>query len=378
MLGRRKQVNRTISAQPEAGRLLEVTDLHTSFKTPRGLARAVNGVSFVLDRGKTLGIVGESGSGKSVLSRSIMGLLPKHNVVREGSVRYKGEEISTLSNSSMRQLWGTEMAMVFQDPMTSLNPVVKVGRQITESLHYHLDMEREEANATALALLKSVGIPEAERRLNEYPHQLSGGMRQRIVIAIALACGPRLLFADEPTTALDVTVQAQILNLLQQQQRERDMAMILVTHDLGVVAGRADEIAVMYAGQVVEHAPARLLFAQMRMPYTEGLLKSIPKLDQPSHSRLQVIGGRPPDLVTPPPGCKFAPRCPYAQDRCRVEEPPLVEAETPGHYYKCWYPVGTPEGQAALEKNLSAGLPQALAAVAGDPVAAEKVEIEAG
>jgi peptide/nickel transport system ATP-binding protein len=378
MLGRRKQVNRTISAQPEAGRLLEVTDLHTSFKTPRGLARAVNGVSFVLDRGKTLGIVGESGSGKSVLSRSIMGLLPKHNVVREGSVRYKGEEISTLSNSSMRQLWGTEMAMVFQDPMTSLNPVVKVGRQITESLHYHLDMDREEANATALALLKSVGIPEAERRLNEYPHQLSGGMRQRIVIAIALACGPRLLFADEPTTALDVTVQAQILNLLQQQQRERDMAMILVTHDLGVVAGRADEIAVMYAGQVVEHAPAALLFAQMRMPYTEGLLKSIPKLDQPSHSRLQVIGGRPPDLVTPPPGCKFAPRCPYAQDRCRVEEPPLVEAETPGHYYKCWYPVGTPEGHAALEKNLSAGLPQALAAVAGDPVAAEKVEIEAG
>ncbi|MEY2591639.1 MAG: peptide/nickel transport system ATP-binding protein [Acidimicrobiaceae bacterium] len=378
MLGRRKQVNRTISAQPEVGRLLEVTDLHTSFKTPRGLARAVNGVSFVLERGKTLGIVGESGSGKSVLSRSIMGLLPKHNVVREGSVRYKGEEISTLSNSSMRQLWGTEMAMVFQDPMTSLNPVVKVGRQITESLHYHLDMQREEANATALALLKSVGIPEAERRLNEYPHQLSGGMRQRIVIAIALACGPRLLFADEPTTALDVTVQAQILNLLQQQQRERDMAMILVTHDLGVVAGRADEIAVMYAGQVVEHAPARLLFAQMRMPYTEGLLKSIPKLDQPSHSRLQVIGGRPPDLVSPPPGCKFAPRCPYAQDRCKVEEPPLVEAETPGHYYKCWYPVGTPEGQAALEKNLSAGLPQALAAVAGDPVAAEKVEIEAG
>jgi peptide/nickel transport system ATP-binding protein len=378
MLGRRKQVNRTISAQPEVGRLLEVTDLHTSFKTPRGLARAVNGVSFVLDRGKTLGIVGESGSGKSVLSRSIMGLLPKQNVVREGSVRYKGEEISTLSNRSMRQLWGTEMAMVFQDPMTSLNPVVKVGRQITESLRYHLDMEREEANATALALLKSVGIPEAERRLNEYPHQLSGGMRQRIVIAIALACGPRLLFADEPTTALDVTVQAQILNLLQQQQRERDMAMILVTHDLGVVAGRADDIAVMYAGQVVEHAPARLLFAQMRMPYTEGLLKSIPKLDQPSHSRLQVIGGRPPDLVSPPPGCKFAPRCPYAQDRCKVEEPPLVEAETPGHYYKCWYPVGTPEGQAALEKNLSAGLPQALAAVAGDPVAAEKVEIEAG
>jgi peptide/nickel transport system ATP-binding protein len=375
MLGRRKEVNRTISAQTETGRLLEVTDLHTSFKTPRGLARAVNGVSFVLERGKTLGIVGESGSGKSVLSRSIMGLLPKHNVVREGSVKYKGEEIATLSNKAMRQYWGTEMAMVFQDPMTSLNPVVKIGRQITESLHYHLDMDGGEADATALALLKSVGIPEAERRLNEYPHQLSGGMRQRIVIAISLACGPRLLFADEPTTALDVTVQAQILNLLQQQQRERDMAMILVTHDLGVVAGRADEIAVMYGGQVVERAPARLLFAQMRMPYTEGLLKSIPKLDQPSHSRLQVIGGRPPDLVSPPPGCKFAPRCPYAQERCHVEEPPLIEADTPGHYFKCWYPVGTPEGAAALETNLSKGMPQALAAL-GDQAAAVKVEVQ--
>src|SRR3954470_3479491 len=184
MLGRRKEVNRTISAQPEAGHLLEVNDLHTSFKTPRGLARAVNGVSFVLERGQTLGIVGESGSGKSVLSRSIMGLLPKHNVVRNGSVRFEGKELLGLSNVAMREFWGTEMAMVFQDPMTSLNPVLKIGRQITESLVYHLDMDREEASATALALLKSVGIPEAERRLNEYPHQLSGGMRQRIVIAI--------------------------------------------------------------------------------------------------------------------------------------------------------------------------------------------------
>jgi peptide/nickel transport system ATP-binding protein len=373
-LRRRKEVTRTISAKPEVGRLLEVTDLNTAFKTPRGLARAVNGVSIVLERGKTLGVVGESGSGKSVLSRSIMGLLPKQNVVREGSVRFEGKEISTLSNSAMREYWGTEMAMVFQDPMTSLNPVLKVGRQITESLIYHLDMDKRQANETALALLKSVGIPEAERRLSEYPHQLSGGMRQRIVIAIALACGPKLLFADEPTTALDVTVQAQILNLLQQQQRERDMAMVLVTHDLGVVAGRTDEIAVMYAGQIVEHAPTRTLFAQMRMPYTEGLLKSIPKLEQPSHSRLQIIGGRPPDIVNPPPGCKFAPRCPYAQEKCHTEEPPLVEAETPGHYFKCWYPVGTPEGQEALERNLAAELPQALAAVAGDAIAAAKVE----
>jgi peptide/nickel transport system ATP-binding protein len=375
-LRRRKEVNRTIAAKPDVGRLLEVTDLTTSFKTPRGLATAVNNVSIVLDRGKTLGIVGESGSGKSVLSRSIMGLLPKQNVVRSGSVRFEGTEIAELSNSAMRAYWGTEMAMVFQDPMTSLNPVLKVGRQITESLHYHLHMDKQQANETALALLKSVGIPEAERRLSEYPHQLSGGMRQRIVIAVALACGPKILFADEPTTALDVTVQAQILNLLQQQQRERDMGMVLVTHDLGVVAGRADEIAVMYAGQVVERAPTRTLFAQMRMPYTEGLLKSIPKLEQPSHSRMQIIGGRPPDLVTPPPGCKFAPRCAYAQEKCHVEEPPLVEAETPGHYYKCWFPVGTPAGDEALERNLSAGLPQALAAVGGDTKAAAKVELE--
>jgi peptide/nickel transport system ATP-binding protein len=376
-LRRRKQVTRTISARPEAGRLLEVTDLSTSFKTPRGLARAVNKVSIVLERGKTLGIVGESGCGKSVLSRSIMGLLPKQNVVREGSVQFEGKDIISLSNAAMREFWGTEMAMVFQDPMTSLNPVLKVGRQITESLHYHLDMDKQQANETALALLKSVGIPEAERRLSEYPHQLSGGMRQRIVIAIALACGPKLLFADEPTTALDVTVQAQILNLLQQQQRERDMAMVLVTHDLGVVAGRADEIAVMYAGQIVEWAPTRTLFAQMRMPYTEGLLKSIPKLEQPSHSRLQIIGGRPPDLVSPPPGCKFAPRCAYAQERCHTEEPPLIESDTPGHYFRCWYPVGTPEGKEALERNLSEGRPQAVAAVAGDAAAAAQVEAEA-
>jgi len=233
MLGRRKQVNRTISAKPASARMLEVSDLHTSFRTDRGLVKAVNGVSFTLDRGKTLGIVGESGSGKSVLSRSIMGLLPRRNVVREGSVEFEGTEIAKLSPTAMREFWGTEMAMVFQDPMTSLNPVVKIGRQITESLHYHLDMSRDQADATALALMKSVGIPESERRLNEYPHQMSGGMRQRIVIAVALACGPKLLFADEPTTALDVTVQAVILNLLQQQQRERDMGMVLVTHDLG-------------------------------------------------------------------------------------------------------------------------------------------------
>ena len=338
----RKQAT-TLTAPTTVGeRLLEVSELRTAFKTPRGLARAVNDVSFTLDRGRTLGIVGESGSGKSVLSRSIMGLLPKHNVVRSGSVTFEGRELIDVPPSAMRELWGTEMAMVFQDPMTSLNPVMKVGRQVTESLRVNLDMEKEQAEATALTLFRSVGIPEPDRRLKEYPHQLSGGMRQRIVIAIALACGPKLLFADEPTTALDVTVQAQILNLLAQQQRERHMAMILVTHDLGVVAGRADEIAVMYAGQIVEKAPTQTLFASMHMPYTEALLKSIPKLDQRSHTKLEIIGGRPPDLVSPPVGCKFSPRCPYAQAKCEAEEPPLVEAETPGHYFKCWFPVNAP------------------------------------
>jgi peptide/nickel transport system ATP-binding protein len=332
--------------------LLEVTDVKTHFRTERGTVRAVDGVSFSLERGKTLGIVGESGSGKSVLSRSVMGLLPGHNVVREGSIRFEGREIGDLGPKDMQEFWGSQMAMVFQDPMTSLNPVMKIGRQITESLRYHLDVAKDFALETAEALLASVGIPEPKRRLAEYPHQLSGGMRQRVTIAIALACGPKLLFADEPTTALDVTVQAQILDLLEQQQRERFMAMILVTHDLGVVAGRADDIAVMYAGKIVEQAPTRVLFTEMRHPYSEALLNSIPKLSDASHTRLQAIGGRPPDLVTPPPGCKFAPRCPYAQERCGVEEPPLVEHE-PGHAYACWYPVGTPEGREALERNRS-------------------------
>ncbi|HZR12457.1 MAG TPA: ABC transporter ATP-binding protein [Acidimicrobiia bacterium] len=325
------------------------------FQTDRGLVRAVDGVSFSLERGRTLGVVGESGSGKTVLSRSIMGLLPKSGVVREGSIVFEGREIGHASPEEMRSLWGTQMAMVFQDPMTSLNPVMRIRRQITEPLLYHLDISRSYANELALALLTSVGIPEPERRLNEYPHQLSGGMRQRVMIAIAIACGPKLLFADEPTTALDVTVQAQILDLLQAQQRERFMAMILVTHDLGVVAGRADEIAVMYAGRIVEKAPTTTLFHQMRHPYTEALVRSIPRLTNRSHTRLDVIHGRPPDLVNAPPGCKFSPRCPYVQDRCRIEEPPLIDADAPGHAYRCWFPVGTPEGRAALERNRAEG-----------------------
>jgi peptide/nickel transport system ATP-binding protein len=345
---------------PLDGALLEVSDLKTHFRTPRGVVKAVDGVTFSLERGRTLGVVGESGCGKTVLSRSIMGLLPKRNVVREGTVHFEGREIGSLTPKQMRSFWGAQMAMIFQDPMTSLNPVMRIGKQITESLNYHLDISKSYANELAESLLDSVRIPEPKQRLREYPHQLSGGMRQRVCIAVALACGPKLLFADEPTTALDVTVQAQVLDLLQGQQRERFMAMILVTHDLGVVAGRADEIAVMYAGQIVEKAPTAVLFSDMKMPYTEALLDSIPKLADKSHTKLNVIPGRPPDLVSPPKGCRFAPRCVYVQDRCREEEPPLIPAETPGHEYRCWYPVGTPQGKEALERNRKA------AAAAGD------------
>jgi peptide/nickel transport system ATP-binding protein len=335
---------------PFEGSLLEVTDIKTAFETDRGLVRSVDGVSLTLERGKTIGIVGESGSGKTVLSRSIMGLLPKRGVVRSGSVKFEGRELIGVKPKDMRSFWGSQMSMIFQDPMTSLNPVMKIGKQITESLRQHLDVSKSFADELAENLLESVRIPEPAKRLKEYPHQLSGGMRQRVCIAVALAAGPKLLFADEPTTALDVTVQAQVLDLMAAQQRERFMAIVLVTHDLGVVAGRADDIAVMYAGRIVEKAPTKTLFANMKMPYTEALLSSIPRLDDKSHTRLATIPGRPPDLVHPPKGCKFAPRCKYVQDKCRDEEPPLTDLGG-GHLYRCWFPVGTPEGAAALEQN---------------------------
>ena len=370
-MNRRRSVSKLEApSQADGQHLLEVRDLKTHFITPLGRVRAVNGVSFALDRGKTLGIVGESGSGKTVLSRSVMNLLPKNNVVREGLVNFEGRDITGLSPKEMRQVWGIDIAMVFQDPMTSLNPVVKVGRQITESLRFHLDLDKNEAHQTAVELLRSVNIPEPEKRVDEYPHQLSGGMRQRVTIAIALACGPKLLMADEPTTALDVTVQAQILDLLHRQQRERDMGMVLVTHDLGVVAGRTDEIIVMYGGNVVEKAPTPVLFSQMKMPYTEALLRSIPRLENESHTRLKIIGGRPPDLINPPKGCNFSPRCPYAQPKCHEEEPPLVDAASPGHQYACWFPVGTPENRAAFERNIEAQLPQTLVTLEANPTEA--------
>ncbi|HET6662978.1 MAG TPA: ABC transporter ATP-binding protein [Acidimicrobiales bacterium] len=373
--GRKHVVPAEGTIHPPSGRvLLDVDGLATHFNTPMGTVKAVDGVSFTLDRGRTLGLVGESGCGKSVLSRSIMGLLPSRNVTRKGVINFDGHRLDQMGPAEMRSFWGTQLAMVFQDPMTSLNPVMRIGKQITESLDFHFDMDRSEARETALSLLRSVNIPEPARRLRQYPHELSGGMRQRVVIAVALACGPKLLFADEPTTALDVTVQAQILDLLRRQQRDREMAMVLVSHDLGVVAGHTDEIAVMYAGQIVEQAPTRTLFAKMRMPYTAALVQSIPRLENPTHTRLNVIAGRPPDLIDPPRGCRFAARCPYAQDRCREEQPPLIEADEPGHVYRCWFPVGTDAGREALERNLAAEVPQAQLAVTGDMTKAAGVE----
>jgi len=333
--------------------LLDLIDLKTHFKTDRGLVRAVDGVTLSLKRGESLGVVGESGSGKTVLSRSIMGLLPS-TAVKHGSVKFAGQDILGFSAKQMRHLWGAEMSMVFQNPLNSLNPLMKIGKQITEPLKLHLGMDKATATATALQLLRDVRIPEPERRLNQLPHELSGGMRQRVMIAIALACGPTLLFADEPTTALDVTVQAQILDLIGEQRRERNMSVILVTHDLGVVAGHTDQIAVMYGGKLVEHAPTKTLFANMKMPYTKSLMRSIPKLSDPSHTRLATIPGRPPDLVNPPLGCNFAPRCMYALPKCHVEEPPLTATADPKHVYACWYPVGSPEFEkrdAELQAN---------------------------
>ena len=328
-------------------------------------------MSLHVEAGETLGIVGESGSGKTVLARSVLGLVTTHTATTTGSVRLQGRELVGRSAKQMRDVWGVEAAMVFQDPMTALNATMRVGEQITESLRFHLDMGRAEARTTAVALLGSVGIPEPEQRISAYPHQLSGGMRQRVTIAIALACGPRLLVADEPTTALDVTIQKQILDLLAHQTRERAMGMIIITHDLGVVAGRTDRIAVMYAGRIVEHGPTRQLFHERRHHYTDGLLRCIPRLSDHSHTRLSVIPGRPPDLVDLPAGCPFAARCRAAQDRCLAETPTLVDAGD-GHQHACFFPVGTPAGDEALARNRAAG-----ATAAGLPVAAATDEVAA-
>ena len=318
--------------------LIKIEEMSVSFTTPRGDLKAVRDVSFVLAVGESLGVVGESGSGKTVLSRAIMGLLPG-TATRTGNIYYQDKLISELPNKEVRDLWGTGMAMIFQDPMTALNPVRRIGDQLTESLTVRLGMSKSDAKNRAIELLERVRIPDPKSMLRKFPYQLSGGMRQRIMIAIAVSCHPKMLFADEPTTALDVTVQAQVLELLSELREEFNMGMILVTHDLGVVAGHTDKIAVMYAGDVVEFAPTRSLFANMKMPYTEALLKSIPRLETPTGTRLPVIEGRLPDPTKNEPGCPFANRCPYVSDKCRAEKPPLKDFGN-GHLYRCWFPIG--------------------------------------
>jgi peptide/nickel transport system ATP-binding protein len=318
--------------------LLSIEGVSVSLPTPRGALKAVDNVDLAVAAGSTLGVVGESGCGKTMLSRAILQLLPKRARL-SGRVMFNGRDLASLPAEALRRLRGPELAVVFQDPMTSLNPVLTVGTQLVETLQAHLGMDTPAAVRRGAELLAEVGIPAPEQRLRQYPHQLSGGMRQRVAIAIALSCEPRLLIADEPTTALDVTIQAQILDLLAREQRRRHMAMILITHDLGVVAGRTDEVAVMYAGRVVERAPTTALFARMRMPYTEALLAAIPKLDSPPHTPLPAIAGRPPDPTRPLPGCSFAPRCKYADGQCHGAKPPLTDPAHSGALYACWHPL---------------------------------------
>ncbi len=319
--------------------LLSVRDARVSFATARGALRAVDGVTFDLHKGRTLGIVGESGSGKSVLVRSLIGLVGTDSGAEVGGqVLLEDQDLRTLPGARLRTLLGRDIGIVFQDPMTSLNPVMKIGRQIGEGLQLNRGLDRAAAGRRAVELLAEVGIPEPERRARQYPHELSGGMRQRVAIAIAIACEPKLLIADEPTTALDVTVQRQILDLLQREQRQRAMAMILITHDLGVAAGRADDIMVMYAGRAVEMATTRALFHAPRMPYTEALLRSLPRLTDVAHTRLAAIPGRPPDLARRGGGCAFAPRCRYRSARCDAEQPVLTR-DGP-HGFACFNPVG--------------------------------------
>jgi oligopeptide/dipeptide ABC transporter ATP-binding protein len=324
------------------GSLLTVADLSVRIPTAAGTVRAVERVALSVERGKTLALVGESGSGKSMLCRAIMGILPSNARLAESTrIAFEGRELGRLSDRELRTIRGQEIGMVLQNPLSSLNPVLTVGRQLMEPMRFHLGISATEAGSRALELLVAVGIPQPDARLKCYPHQLSGGMRQRVAIAVALSCNPKLLIADEPTTALDVTVQAEILNLLGCLQQEREMAMILVSHDLGMVAGRAHNTAVMYAGRIVEQAPTSELFARMRMPYTRALFDAIPRIDDPPHTPLKAIGGQPPDLSAELAGCLFALRCPRAGERCREEEPPLTAGEGDEHHrYACWFPHG--------------------------------------
>ncbi len=322
--------------------LLEVEDLRVEFTTRRGIVHAVNGISFAIAPGETLGIVGESGCGKSVTSLAVLGLLARNGRVRSGRALFDGRNLIELSDRALRGLRGREIAMIFQDPMTSLNPVLTIGRQIRETLETHFDLSRKEAEARAAELIDRVGIPSARARLRDYPHQFSGGMRQRAMIAMALACEPKLLIADEPTTALDVTIQAQILDLLRELVAEENAALILITHDLGVVAGMCERVNVMYAGMFMETGSAEQLFGSPRHPYTLGLLQSVPRLDAGRRLRLHPIEGSPPNMLRAPTACPFQPRCAYEVDLSGREVPQLVEIE-PGHRVACFNPVPVDE-----------------------------------
>jgi len=316
--------------------LLEVRNLKTTFLTSGGVVRAVDGVSWDVEEGETVALVGESGCGKSVSALSVMQLVaPPAGRIEGGEIIYKGRDLLKLTEGEMRDVRGKEIAMVFQEPMTSLNPVLTIGRQLTEGLEIHMKMTPEQSRARAVELLGMVGIPDPERRLAQYPHQFSGGMRQRMMIAMALACNPSLILADEPTTALDVTIQAQILDLMQDLARRLGVAMLIITHNLGVVARYANRVNVMYAGRIIERATAAELYADPRHPYTLGLLRSVPRLDEPRRARLAPIEGQPPDLTRLPPGCAFAPRCAYRVERC-VEAPPLEPFGAAGHMAACW------------------------------------------
>jgi oligopeptide/dipeptide ABC transporter ATP-binding protein len=328
--------------------LLSVEDLHVRFWTRRGTVHAVNGITFDVAPGETLGIVGESGCGKSVTSLAILGLLSRNGRVESGKAVFQGRDLIRQSDRALRSVRGKEIAMIFQDPMTSLNPVLTVGRQIREALETHFGMDRKEAEAKAAEALDRVGIPSAKARLRDYPHQFSGGMRQRAMIAMALACKPKLLIADEPTTALDVTIQAQILDLLRALVAEENAALILITHDLGVVAGMCERVNVMYAGMFMETGSAEQLFATPRHPYTLGLLQSVPRLDAARRARLHPIEGAPPNMLQPPTACPFQPRCRFEVDLSRREVPSLVEIE-PGHHVACFNPVPLDEWDRTRE-----------------------------
>jgi oligopeptide/dipeptide ABC transporter ATP-binding protein len=322
-----------------AEQLLDVEDLKVRFRTEDGVVRAVDGVSFSLERGKVLGIVGESGSGKSVTAMTLLGLTRGVNAEFDGRVSYKGEDLLHMRESELRRFRGNEIAMIFQDPMTSMNPVYRIGAQIVEAITTHEDVSKQVAARRAVQLLRQVGIPNPERRVDDYPHQFSGGMRQRAMIAMALANNPDILIADEPTTALDVTIQAQIIELIDKLKDDFNSSVILITHDLGVVAEIADEIAVMYAGRVVEYGGTRDIFYDPQHPYTWGLLGSIPRLDRPKPDKLYSIAGAPPSLINAPRGCKFRPRCPHAFEKC-TDEPALENrVGTPGHLDRCWLTI---------------------------------------